>query len=143
MADETKDTNKPEEAAKAETPKKEPKKLLPYHPKAGEKIVLVSPMMQTCICEFVDEDNEYYVVKNPLLFASFPERDKENPNMVRTVLQAPCLWNRLVMADRNQDQYAIFPKSSYGIMFVDDETNAPLFSTDVMRLYGGAWGKTE
>lgn len=142
MADETKQEGvKPEDTVKEE--KKEEKKLLPYHPAKGDKIVLVSPMMQTCITEFVDEDDQYYIVKNPLLFASFPERDKENPNMVRTVLQAPCVWNRIIMADQNQDQYAIFPKSAYGILFVDDPKNAALFSTDVNRLYGSAWGKTE
>jgi hypothetical protein len=47
------------------------------------------------------------------------------------------------MADVNVDQYAIFPKATYGVMFVDDKTNAPLFSTDVNRVYGGAWGKTD
>ena len=133
----------PEKEAPKEEKKEAPKKLLPYHPKAGEKIVLVSPMMQTCIAEFYDEDDQYYVVKNPLLFASFPERDKENPNMVRTVLQAPCVWNRIIMADQNQDQYAIFPKTAYGIMFIDDTTNAAMFSTDINRLYGSAWGKVE
>lgn len=137
----TTEAEKPVEEKKEE--KEEKKSLLPYHPKPGDKIVLISPMMQTCIAEFYDEDNQYYVLKNPLLFASFPERDKENPNMVRTVLQAPAIWNRIVMADQNQDQYVIFPKSTYGIMFIDDNTNAAMFSTDVSRMYGSAWGKVE
>lgn len=123
------------------TKKEEQKKLLPYHPKAGDKIVLISAMMQTCIAEFVDEDDQYYIVKNPMLFATFPERSAENPNQVRTRVQAPCLWTRAIMADINIDQYTIFPKATFGVMFVNDATNAPLFSTDVTRIYNGTWGK--
>ena len=138
MADENETVKKAEEVEA-----KEPKKLLPYHPKAGDKIILISAMMQTCIAEFYDEDEQYYIVKNPLLFASFTERNPQNEKEVRTRVQAPCVWNRGIMADVNVDQYAIFPKATYGVMFVDDKTNAPLFSTDVNRVYGGAWGKTD
>ena len=142
--DTTKEPVTAETPTPAETPTeaKEVKKLLPYHPKAGDKIVLISAMMQTCIAEFVDEDDQYYIVKNPLLFATFPERNSEN-NQMRTRVQAPCVWNRAVMADINVDQYTIFPKATFGVMFVNDSTNAPMFSTDVNRIYAGTWGKPE
>lgn len=121
--------------------KKDPKDLLSKQFKAGDKIILISQVMQTCIAEYVAEDSSRYLVKNPILFASFPERDKDNPNVVRTRIQALCLWNRSVMADTNAEQYCSFPKASYGIMFADDATNNPLFSTDSIRIYNGTWGK--
>jgi len=111
--------------------------------KGGDKVVLISPMMQTCVAEFVEQDNDFYYVKNPLLFAAFPERDKENPNIIRNIFHAPSVWNRGVMSDVNQDQMCAFPKGTYGIMYAKDDTNAPLFSTDVLRLYNSAWAKTD
>lgn len=132
----------PEEVI-VEKGKTDPKELLDKKFKQGDKIILVSQVMQTCIAEYVAEDKDRYLVKNPILFASFPERDKENPNVVRTRMQALCVWNRSVMADMNVDQYCAFPKASFGVMFVDDVTNNPMFSTDSTRIYNGTWGKVE
>ena len=119
------------------------KSKLPIKVKKGDKVIIVSPMFQTCIAEFVEEDKNSYLVKNPILFAAFPERDKDNPNTVRTRIQAPCVWNRGIMADINVPQLVAFPKASYGIMVADDVTNDALFSTDTNRIYSGTWGKVE
>jgi len=143
MADDTVETKAETADKKEEKKDKKEKKLLPYHPNKGDRVLLISPVMQTVLCEFFDEDKEYFVVKNPVIFAAFPERDKENPNQIRIALQAPCVWNRGIMADVNQDQIAIFPKATYGLMFIDDKTTAPMFSTDVKRIYNSVWGKTE
>ena len=143
MAENTVDTAKAENNTTETKKGGKEKKLLPYHPNKGDRVLLISPVMQTVLCEFFDEDKEYFIVKNPVIFAAFPERDKDNPNQIRIALQAPCVWNRGIMADVNQDQIAIFPKATYGLMFIDDETTAPMFSTDVKRIYNSVWGKTE